>query len=334
MDKNVFFDDKIKEVKEANLTFLNTFMTLVFTVPLIFVFIVSLSSKDIYNILYLFILVIPAIICTYRFSIKRVVQNYKVRKYGKIIKARVAGYCDDEYTIYGKSAQIIKLLCKVDNEDKMIYYQTGYNYKEYKINDEIEIYVYNDIYLIKDEKKNKRDKLFKLIIIIMFIPLIIYFIITIIVTFILNTTFYDLEMELIKNNNKEIMTSINGIEYKVPDDYKLSEYHKNYNYKFKSKTNTHFCSIDIHSEDNDESRKIIDTCSYYDINNKYVEDEEKIINGSTWCYRKEIIYNDIKEEYYYSDGKKYYSVNLYTYEDKDEKCSIDFDNFVKSLKVK
>ena len=138
-----------------------------------------------------------------------------------------------------------------------------------------------------------------------------------------------------KKNNIEIMSRFNELEYKIPENYKLSNYEEDYKYSFESKNDKHFCSIIIQDLGAELDEKKINTCQYYDVNNKYIDDEEVLLNNSKWCYNK--IYenaNNVQERYYKSTAQHSYIIDLYMYNNIDEKCSEDFNNFKKSIRIK
>lgn len=331
MSKKIFTDKMRKKTKEVNLNFYNVYFVLLFTIPIMFACITMLEDKSLI-IHAAFIIAVPLIL-TIVFPIKTIVNNFKVRKYGEIVRAKVIGYLDDNYYIKDKPAKVIQLLIKDKEENKEIYYQSNFNSEKYKIDSEIELFIYKDMYLIKDEKLNKKERIMGIIAFILLSLLTLYFFVIIFVYYILNSSFYEMKMKLIQETNKGIMTNFKGLEYKIPDDYTLSVYEKDYSYIFESRNDNHYCTIAIYTHYSNPSYKNINTCQYYDINNHYVDDEEIIINGTKWCYYSDKNYNS-HERYYLNNGEIYYSIESYKYDDRDEKCTTDFQRFMKTVKFK
>ena len=322
-----------KECIETNITFINTYLVLFFTIPLMIGATALLVIKDemiIIIYIYLIIFILASIILTYLFSIKRIVNYFKVRIKKEIVHASVIGYSNDNIIINDKPAQIIEL--KIKENNKTIFYQTNETIQKYELNSEIELYNYDNLYLIKDDKINKKETILSIVVILILLPIITNFLVTFYVYYIMNTNYYDLKMLNIQNNNKEIMTKLNDLEYKIPEDYKLSSYEDN-NYDFESKEDNHHCVIRVYSNESTQYNSNIETCDYYDINNRHVVDEQVVLNNAIWCHRVNEDTQSIHEKYYINNGKNYYSIDLYTYNDRDEKCTIDFSNFKKTIKL-
>ena len=72
----------------------------------------------------------------------------KVKKRGKIIKATVYGYMDDNLTFNGQPSQIVKLLVHTSDGPRFILYKLGSTLKLYGINDKIDIKVYEGYFMI------------------------------------------------------------------------------------------------------------------------------------------------------------------------------------------
>ena len=150
---------------------------------------------------------------------------------------------------------------------------------------------------------------------------------------ILNTSPYQVIMNIIEKNNKELRVKFNELEYKIPEDYHLSLYQKDWNYQFETKNNNHFCVIDLFSMESESSDTPVGQCQFYNINNQYEKYNEVQLNGLTWCYRIDNREKTIEEKYMINDGKNYYSITLYNYKDNDEKCSVSFNEFKKTIKL-
>lgn len=335
MDDKLFIMKKKKEYNEVNITFINTIIVLLFTFPMLIVGVQIFTNDDLILGICLIINILISISLIYFISIRRIINNFIVQKYGKVVDAKVVGYRNDSYSVYGKVAQIILLSIKTNDGEKTIYCQSGENTKKYDINSEIKLLMYNDLILIKDEKINKKEKLIGIIIFILLFLITSIYLVYFIIYCIFNTSFYEIKMDMYKKNNIEIMSRFNELEYKIPENYKLSNYEEDYKYSFESKNDKHFCSIIIQDLGAELDEKKINTCQYYDVNNKYIDDEEVLLNNSTWCYNK--IYenaNNVQERYYKSTAQHSYIIDLYMYNNIDEKCSEDFNNFKKSIRIK
>lgn len=84
----------------------------------------------------------------------RAISRYvKVKKNGKMIQATVYGYMDDNVLINNRPAQIVKLLVHTPNGPRFILYKLGNTLKPYGINDNIDIMVYQDYFLITKNKE-------------------------------------------------------------------------------------------------------------------------------------------------------------------------------------
>ena len=88
------------------------------------------------------------------FLILRTVLRYvKVKRHGKIIQATVYGYMNDNVMINDQPAQIVKLLVQTPNGPRFILYKLGNTLKPYGINDNIDIMVYRNYFMISKNKE-------------------------------------------------------------------------------------------------------------------------------------------------------------------------------------
>lgn len=79
----------------------------------------------------------------------RTITRYtKVKANGKMIQATVYGYMNDELLINNQPAQIVKLLVQTPNGPRFILYKLGNTLKPYGINDNIDIMVYQNYFMI------------------------------------------------------------------------------------------------------------------------------------------------------------------------------------------
>ena len=121
------------------------------------------------------------------------------------------------------------------------------------------------------------------------------------------------------------------LEYKIPEDYVIDLYKENSNFTYVLQNDKHDCRIEIYSTDDlfwislREGVCKVEDDYYYD---------EKVINGTMWCYDSEKLFGNQKEYFYLNTGKRYYLIKLFNYKNDDNRCSFDFENFVGTLKVK
>ena len=324
MNNDINMEKKVQEVKETHLTFMNSFVCLLFLLPMFLIFIYEFARGNTNVYLLVFFIGLFLFPILYFYSVRNILLNFKVRKRGEVIRAKVIGYCDDKYVNNGKPTKIIMLSINKENEDKIIYYQTNSVNEEYEINDELELYVYKDYYLIKNEIKNRKETISGLIALM----IAIFIIFTFLVSSILNIFFPD----IVYNSQR---SNFESLEYKIPDDFKLTSSDLYINeYIYTSKDKNHYCSISISMPQYERYKLDPNTCQYIDTDKSLKTDEKKIINGSTWCYTSYDRDDSTYEEYYRKNALHYYSITLNAYYDRDEKCVTSFFEFINSLKDK
>ncbi len=326
--------EKKKECKEANLTFINSIFILIFTIPVLLSITEYIKAYKFLGVFYLIMIImhiIVAVILIYFFSLKRIIRNIKVRRHGRLISANVLAYCNDNYEINEKQAKIV-LLETGEKDNNVIYYQLGETKERFEIDSKVELLAYKDTYLIKDNKMMRKDAILRSIVLTILSFVAIVYLAIIIVYFIMNSSFHEIRMANIQKKNKEIMTIFNDLEYQIPDNYKLITYNGN-NFEFESKNDNHYCTIDIYrsySAINKEKNGICDLSYGSEINSE----EIRIINDTYWCYNGTLKKTPYKEKYYIYIGDYLYTITLNNHYEKDEKCSLDFNKFTKSLKFK
>ena len=166
---------KDKKCIEANINFINTVLVLIFTEPLIFTILLTIPTiMDTFVILYFGFLTFVSCILIYLFCIKRIIRYIIVRKKGKIVRGVVKKYFDDSISINDKPVQIIKLEIITDDERKEIDYRSSETEKKYEINTEIELYNYDNMYIIKDKKKNIKEISIIVIVFLTFVLMLLY----------------------------------------------------------------------------------------------------------------------------------------------------------------
>ena len=77
----------------------------------------------------------------------------KVKTQGKVIRATVYGYMNDQVLINGQPAQIVKLLVHTGDGPRFILYQLGNTLKPYGVNDTIDVLVYQNYFMISKKKE-------------------------------------------------------------------------------------------------------------------------------------------------------------------------------------
>lgn len=85
--------------------------------------------------------------------LRTIMRYIKVKKNGKMIRATVYGYMDDNVLINNQPAQVVKLLVQTPNGPRFILYKLGNTLKPYGINDNIDIMVYQDCFMICKNKE-------------------------------------------------------------------------------------------------------------------------------------------------------------------------------------
>lgn len=154
---NADMEYPVIDCKEASITFINTFFTLIFAVAGIFAGFVApiityINNPDNFITILLLCSIFALIgIVSLVMGLKPIIRYYKVKRKGKEIEATVYGYMDDNMIYNGMPMQIVKLLVHGNEGPRFILYQLGDTKKPYKINSKIKLLVYNDIFLIKKE---------------------------------------------------------------------------------------------------------------------------------------------------------------------------------------
>ena len=148
-------NNKIKKCKEGaiNSSIMSLIVFILFCFESVTLFMIY-EARGLFDAILPFIIFGLFIIAGIFFTFKRVVRNIRCRHSGKIVKAVVLGYFNDNVEINDKRAYLIKLLVHNDDGDETIYYRTWYTTQDYTINSEIELFKCKDQYLIKDAKKN------------------------------------------------------------------------------------------------------------------------------------------------------------------------------------
>ena len=145
----------VLECKEANLNFWNVVFPLIFAgffgVPGLIVIPLAIIFE--YTMLFMGIPFFLIGAVSFYFVIRSLSRYIKVKKNGKIIQATVYGYLDDNVLINNRPAQIVKLLVQTSNGPRFILYSLGSTVKPYGINDNIDVMVYMNYFLITKKKE-------------------------------------------------------------------------------------------------------------------------------------------------------------------------------------
>ena len=146
------------ECKEANVGFWNVVFPMIFAFafggsgiffPLIFI----MADPEMFKMaIPMFIMPLIIGIVAFVIGIKPILRLFSIKTSGKDIEATVYGYMDDNMIINGNPAQIVKLLVHTNDGPKFILYQLGDIKQPFKINSQIRLKVYKDIFLIENKK--------------------------------------------------------------------------------------------------------------------------------------------------------------------------------------
>lgn len=86
-------------------------------------------------------------------AVKPIIRYLSLKMHGKDIYATVYGYMDDNVLLNDNPAQIVKLLVQSNDGPKFILYQLGDIKQPFKVNSQIKLKVYKDIFLIENKKQ-------------------------------------------------------------------------------------------------------------------------------------------------------------------------------------
>lgn len=148
------------ECKEASVGFWSVMFPMIFALsfgfaglvmPIIFLLI---GGEEFPLPMILFFIPFAAIgIGAFVIGIKPILRYLSLKKHGKDIYATVYGYMDDNVLLNGNPAQIVKLLVQSNDGPKFILYQLGDIKQPFKVNSQIKLKVYKDIFLIENKKQ-------------------------------------------------------------------------------------------------------------------------------------------------------------------------------------
>lgn len=145
------------ECKEASLDFWNVCFPAIFAVAFGFAgstpIIASIVSGEglipaLISIPFLLVGIVAAFLV-----IRAVLRYIKIKTNGKKMKATVYGYMNDDVLINGYPAQIVKLLVQTPSGPRFILYQLGHTRQPYGVNDQLNILVYQNCFMIDKSRE-------------------------------------------------------------------------------------------------------------------------------------------------------------------------------------
>lgn len=147
----------VLECKAATLNFWTVWFPAIFAVSfgiagLIIIVIAILGSVDFGMLLMGVPFLLIGIVALF-LMLRTILRYVKVKMHGKMIQATVYGYMNDEVLINNQPAQIVKLLVQTPNGPRFILYKLGNTLKPYGINDNIDIMVYQNYFMISKNKE-------------------------------------------------------------------------------------------------------------------------------------------------------------------------------------
>ena len=151
------------ECKEANVGFWNVLFPMFFSIINAFCCFIfgsvsslafTIGGNENLRVLY-FILIPSAIsaIVAFVIALKPIMRYFLVKINGQEIYATVYGYMNDNILLNGTPAQIVKLLVNTHDGKKFILYQLSDIKQPFKVNSQIKLKVYKDIFLIENKKQ-------------------------------------------------------------------------------------------------------------------------------------------------------------------------------------
>ncbi len=157
--KHADMEYPVIDCKEANVGFWTFIFPLIFAFafgipgiifPIVFL---SVDSGTFGFMILIFILPLILGLVAFIIAMKPIVRYLSIKINGKEIDATVYGYMDDIVIMNGNPAQIVKLLVQTNDGPKFILYQLGDIKQPFKINSNIKLRVYKDIFLIENKKQ-------------------------------------------------------------------------------------------------------------------------------------------------------------------------------------
>lgn len=145
----------ILKCKEASLNFWNVGIPMIFVVLLGFIGIITFPLGKMFDH-FMNVIVVPSLLfCSIAlfFVIRSFSRYFKVKIKGKMTKATVYGYVDGNLVFDNQPTLLVKLLVQTQNGPRFILYNLVSTLKPYGINDNIDIMVYDNYYMILKKKE-------------------------------------------------------------------------------------------------------------------------------------------------------------------------------------
>lgn len=147
------------ECKEATMGFVNFWLPMIVAVGFgfcgfVFPFVFLKGGSEVFGTVLLMCLPFALIsVIAFVIGINPLIRNISLKSHGEDIYATVYGYMNDNLFINGNPAQIVKLLVQSNDGPKFILYQLGDIKRPFKVNSQIKLKVYKDIFLIENKKQ-------------------------------------------------------------------------------------------------------------------------------------------------------------------------------------
>ncbi len=320
------------DCEEASVNFINTIFPLLIGIPLGACTVYSIISifenpDSMFGLIALAIFLSLLTLLAYSFALKQIINNIKVRKFGRVINATVCGYEEDNISINDVPAKVVKLDIHGDDNDDLTKYQLYKVEKKYAINDQIELLQHKDYYLIRDKKENTKELIIiicSLLAVVIANIFIIYFLANDIYYYSNGITITSArEIEKYKANHPEYRTKLKKLNYDIPENFQLKEFQIDYNYRFVDKDDNHICVINIYGSNNNTAQENVCVGDY----------EATTINDTKWCRKNEVIAGKNVTDYTIDINKQSYRVSFVTEQEEDEYCAVAFEKVAKTLKI-
>lgn len=157
--QNADMEYPVIECKEAHVGFWNVAFPMIFALSFgfggfVFPILSLMADAEMFGFVVLMCIPFALIgIIAFIIAMKPLIRYFSIKNKGREIDATVYGYMDDNILLNGTPAQIVKLLVDTNDGKKFILYQLGDIKQPFKINSQIKLKVYKDIFLIENKKQ-------------------------------------------------------------------------------------------------------------------------------------------------------------------------------------
>ncbi len=314
------------DCKEADITPFRVFIP-IFVFLILFMFAVAFFFATASITYWIIVRLVFAVSFLLWLNLNRIRYNRLVRKRGTPLTATVLGYENDNYTVRDEYGKILRLSIDGESPEVEFYYQLGRTDCPYEVGSKIELLKYKDWFLFKESNRVK-NSILKFFYNLFVLSIIVFLIIPACYDTLLqyngSDSFFSIFNFINEKKHEDLRNGVGKIKFKIPDNYNLNfsegsstDYYSMYS----SKNNNHYCSIKIQYDDNSKDKG---SCNY----------EEKEINDILWCYKKDVFNDSVRDLYYKYDDDYYIAIQLYTYKENDEFCSVSLDKFIHSVETK